>query len=233
MAHTDAPAPNATAAENIAYVQPLTPGRVMVLTLSVLFVIGVVWFVIQIRHVVLLVIVGILIATAIEPGVNALRRRGISRGPVILASYLLFFGVIVGGMLVALPPLFDQGRELVTRAPELLADLQQRVANSPSELVRTYGSRVMDGAIGFYDQLREDPPIQAVQVVQAAQFVTSFFGLLFAVVSIMIVTFYWMTEKAVIKRFFLGLVPIERRDRAHNMWDEIESKAGGWARGQL
>jgi len=77
MAHTDAPAPNATAAENIAYVQPLTPGRVMVLTLSVLFVIGVVWFVIQIRHVVLLVIVGILIATAIEPGVNALRRRGI------------------------------------------------------------------------------------------------------------------------------------------------------------
>lgn len=233
MAQVDVQPSEARAAETIVYVQPMTPGRIMALTLSVLFVIGVVWFVIQVLHIVLLLVLGILIATAIEPGVNALRRRGISRGPVILAIYLLFFALVVGGILVALPPLIDQGQDLVTRTPELLADLQTRVANSPSELVRTYGSRVMDSAVAYYERMRDDPPIQAVQVAQAAQFVTSFFGLLFAVVSLLIVTFYWMTEKAVIKRFSLGLVPIDRRDRAHDMWDEIERKAGGWARGQV
>jgi predicted PurR-regulated permease PerM len=205
----------------------------MVLTLSVLFVLGVVWFLIQVRHILLLLIVGILIGSAIEPIVNALRRRGIARGPVILAIYVLLFGIIGGGMLIAVPSLIGQGQALVEGAPEYLADLEVRVENSPSELVRTYGAEVVDSAIQFSDRLRDDPPLQATQLAQAVEFVGSFFSLLFAVISIMIVTFYWMTEKGRIKRFLLSLVPIERRDRAHEMWDEIESKAGGWARGQV
>lgn len=218
---------------SVVYVQPLTAGRMMVLTLSVLFVLGVVWFVIQVRQIVLILIMGILIATAIEPIVNTLRRRGIARGPGILAIYVLLLALIGGGMLIAIPTLYEQGQALIEGGPEYLADLQRRVVNSPSELIRTYGGEIMDSAISFSQRFREDPPIQATQVAQAAEVVGSFFGLLFAVISIMIVTFYWMTEKASIKRFTLGLVPIDRRDQAHRMWDEIEAKAGGWARGQL
>lgn len=229
----EAPEPASKPVTSIAYVQPLTPGRVMVLTLSVLFVIGVVWFLIQIGHILLLLILGILIGTAIEPIVNVLRRRGIARGPVILAIYLVLLGAIGGGILIALPPLIGQGQALVAGAPEYLGDLQYRVENSPSQLVRTYGSELVNSAIQLADRIREDPPLQATQLAQAAEFVGSFFSLLFAVISILIVTFYWMTEKATVKRFFLSLVPIERRDRAHEMWDEIESKAGGWARGQV
>lgn len=228
-----APDPESKPITSIAYVQPLTPGRVMVLTLSVLFVIGVVWFLIQIGHILLLLILGILIGTAIEPIVNVLRRRGIARGPVILAIYLVLLGGIGGGILIALPPLIGQGQALVAGAPEYLADLQDRVENSPSQLVRTYGSELVSSANQLMERVREDPPLQATQIAQAAEFVGSFFSLLFAVISILIVTFYWMTEKATVKRFFLSLVPIERRDRAHEMWDEIENKAGGWARGQV
>ena len=216
--------------ERIVYVQPLTPARVMLLTLSVLFVIGVVWFVIQVREIVLLLILGILIATAIEPIVNLLRRRGLARGPVILALYLLVFALIGLGLLIAVPVLFAQGQALAAGAPQFLADVQTQLENSRSVLIRTYGSQAMESAIEFTNRFQESPPLQ---VEQAAEFVGSFVELLFAVISIMIVTFYWMTEKAAIKRFFLGLVPIERRDRAHEMWDEIESKAGGWARGQV
>ena len=228
-----APDPESKSITSVAYVQPLTPGRVMVLTLSVLFVIGVVWFLIQIGHILLLLILGILIGTAIEPIVNTLRRRGIARGPVILAIYLVLLGGIGGGILIALPPLIGQGQALVAGAPEYLVDLQDRVENSPSQLVRTYGSDLVNSAIQLVERVREDPPLQATQIAQAAEFVGSFFSLLFAVISILIVTFYWMTEKATVKRFFLSLVPIERRDRAHEMWDEIENKAGGWARGQV
>lgn len=233
MVRTKAPPPEPVppaSGDSIIYVQPLTPARVMVLTLSVIFVIGVVWFVIQVREIVLLLILGILIATAIEPIVNMLRRRGLARGPVILAIYLLLFGLIAAGLLIAVPLLYSQGQALVEGAPQFLADIQTQVENSRSVLVRTYGSQALESAIEFSNSFRENPPLQ---VEQAAEFVGSFVELLFAVISIMIVTFYWMTEKATIKRFFLGLVPIERRDRAHEMWDEIESKAGGWARGQV
>lgn len=233
MVRTKAPPPEPAlpaSGDSIIYVQPLTPARVMALTLSVIFVIGVVWFVIQVREIVLLLILGILIATAIEPIVNLLRRRGLARGPVILAIYLLLFGLIAAGLLIAVPVLYAQGQALVEGAPQFLADVQTQVESSRSVLVRTYGSRALDSAIEFSNSFRENPPLQ---VEQAAEFVGSFVELLFAVISVMIVTFYWMTEKATIKRFFLGLVPIQRRDRAHEMWDEIESKAGGWARGQV
>lgn len=233
MDQPQAKTPESLPASNVIYVQPLTPGRVMLLTLSVLFVLGVVWFLIQVRQIVLILILGILIATAIEPIVNTLRRRGLARGPGILVVYVLLLALIGGSLLIAIPTLYEQGQALVEGGPAYLEDLQWRVDNSPSELIRTYGGQVMDSAIRFSERFRENPPIQATQVAQAAELAVSFFGLLFAVVSLLIVTFYWMTEKASIKRFILGLVSIERRDRAHDMWDEIERKAGGWARGQL
>jgi predicted PurR-regulated permease PerM len=147
-----------------------------------------------------------------------------------LALYLLVFALIGLGLLIAVPVLYAQGQALVEGAPQFLADVQAQLESSRSVLIRTYGSQAMESAIEFTNRFQESPPLQ---VEQAAEFVGSFVELLFAVISIMIVTFYWMTEKAAIKRFFLGLVPIERRDRAHEMWDEIESKAGGWARGQV
>jgi predicted PurR-regulated permease PerM len=42
-----------------------------------------------------------------------------------------------------------------------------------------------------------------------------------------------MTEKAIIKRLVLSLVPLDKRDRAHSLWDEVEFRLGGWTRGQL
>ena len=37
-----------------------------------------------------------------------------------------------------------------------------------------------------------------------------------------------MTEKAIIKRLVLGLVPLDKRDHAHSLWDEVEYRLGGW-----
>ena len=31
----------------------------------------------------------------------------------------------------------------------------------------------------------------------------------------------------------LGLIPYDKRDRVHAIWDEIEYKIGGWTRGQM
>jgi predicted PurR-regulated permease PerM len=58
-------------------------------------------------------------------------------------------------------------------------------------------------------------------------------GVFFTIVSLMIVAFYWMTEKVTVKRVILGLFPFSRRARAHAIWDEIEYRIGGWTRGQL
>jgi predicted PurR-regulated permease PerM len=149
------------------------------------------------------------------------------------------FLLLFGGLAVVVPPLIGQGQELVTNAPSYLDRFEQWVLASGNDAIRTYGGRAINRA----RELLQNPgaftasggpfQIEAGQVTQALGFLTSFVGIVFTVVSAMIVAYYWMTEKAIIKRLVLGLFPMDRRDRAHALWDEIEDKLGGWARGQV
>src|SRR5262245_44980593 len=72
----------------------LSPGRVMLYTACVLAVLGMAWILIHIRAIILLLVLGILFAAAIEPLVFRLRRRGMTRGQAILSVYVgLIFGL--------------------------------------------------------------------------------------------------------------------------------------------
>jgi predicted PurR-regulated permease PerM len=68
---------------------------------------------------------------------------------------------------------------------------------------------------------------------QAFSIVNSVFAFGLSAISTLIVTFYWTVEKHAVKRWLLGLFPFAHRGRVHMVWDEIEYKLGGWARGQL
>ena len=111
--------------------EPWTPVRVMVNTLAVLFVLGLVWLVIQVRSIILLVILGILLAAAIDPLVFRLRRRGFSRGQAILSIYAGIIAVLGLTLYLAVPPLITQSRELWSNIPDYITDLRERARASP------------------------------------------------------------------------------------------------------
>jgi predicted PurR-regulated permease PerM len=207
-----------------------TAKQAMINTIAVLTVLFGAWFVIQVRSTLVLLLIGILFAAAIEPLVNRLRRRGLSRGQAILAVYLGLLGIISLIILLVAPPLVRQGTNLFNDIPNILENLERETQRSDSEFISDQGSRAVREAMDAYDRLKANPPIEQDQ---ALAFATSVGGGIFTTVTVLIVAFYWMTEKAIVKRLTLGLFPIDRRDRAHAMWDEIESRIGGWTRGQL
>jgi predicted PurR-regulated permease PerM len=210
--------------------EPWTPVRVMVNTLAVLFVLGLVWLLIQVRSIILLLILGILLAAAIEPLVFRLRRRGFSRGQAILTIYAGIVAILGLGLYLVVPPIITQSRELWGNIPDYIDDLRTRAAASDNSFISTVGVRTVNRLNRLYIDVQTNPPIEPNQAIGLA---TSAVGVVFTTISVMIVAFYWMTEKAIIKRVILGLFPLDRRDRAHAMWDEIEGKLGGWTRGQL
>jgi predicted PurR-regulated permease PerM len=207
-----------------------TPVRVMINTLAVLFVLGLVWLLIQVRSIILLLILGILLAAAVEPLVFRLRRRGFSRGQAILSIYAGIFAILGVGLYLVVPPLINQSRELYGNIPDYIVDFRTRALSSDNNFINTVGVRTINRIDKLYRDVQTNPPIEANQAIGV---LTSVVGVIFTTVSVMIVAFYWMTEKAIIKRVVLGLFPLDKRDRAHGMWDEIEGKLGGWARGQL
>ena len=208
----------------------MTPTRVMINTLAVLFVIGLVWLVIQIRSIMLVLILGILLAAAIEPLVNRLRRRGFSRGQAIMAIYAGLLLTLALLIYLVVPPLITQATGLFDEIPGIFDNLEQQAVASRNDFIRSAGVRTIRRLDSTWTNLQTNPPIGTDT---ALGLVTSVLGVLVTTVTVMIVAFYWMTEKAIIKRLILGLVPLDRRDRAHGLWDEIEGKLGGWTRGQL
>ena len=56
---------------------------------------------------------------------------------------------------------------------------------------------------------------------------------LMSVVTVFLLAFYWLTERPVIKRGLLRLVPPAQARQVNATWLEVESKLGAWVRGQL
>lgn len=204
--------------------------RVVLAAITIIGIVLSAWFIWQIRSILLLLGVGILFAAVIEPLVNRLRRIGLSRGQALLLLYVAFFAILGGALYYILPILAKQITAFDDAIPAIFDNLRQQALESGSALIRQSGFRALMQLENAWNNVRNNPnfdPNQAFSVVN------SLFAAGLTVVSMLIVTFYWTVEKLSVKRWVLGLFPFSHRDRAHMVWDEIEYKIGGWARGQL
>lgn len=209
---------------------PWSPFRVMVATLVVLGVLLGAWVLVQISTIILIILLGLVFAAAIEPLVYRIRRSGIPRSQAIGLAYLLVFGIVGGILFFIVPQFVHQFSELNTAIPDIFRNLREQTATSNVEFVRTTGYQTVVRIESAYNRLRNSPSIAQDQAFGLA---SSIAGGLFIVASMLIVAFYWLTEKATAKRIVLQLFPLPRRAQAHAIWDEIEYRLGGWTRGQL
>lgn len=208
----------------------LTPGRMMILTASALAVIGLAWIAVQIRSLFALVIIGMIFAAAIEPLVNRLRRRGLTRVQAILTVYLGILTLIAFAALLIVPPLLSQASALLDDVPNILQQLRSQAADSPNSFINTTIWDALLRAERAWNEFQSEPPIEGQQAVRI---VSSTLGALLSIVTVLMVAFYWLTEKATIKRLLISTFPAQKRDTVAEIWETIEFKLGGWTRGQL
>ncbi len=207
----------------------MSPFRLMLYAAAVLVVVALAYFILQVGSVLVVVILGIILSAAIEPFVYRLRRHGLGRGQAILTVYAaLLVGIGVGVYLV-LPPVFRQGGALIDSIPAILINLRDQTEASDNRFIQETGTAIVRRLQVFYRDFSQAPPIAGGTAVQLA---SSTFGALFTIITTLIVGFYWMTEKSIIKRLLIGLLAPRFRDRVHGIWDNVEAKLGGWTRGQ-
>ncbi|MGI8484781.1 MAG: AI-2E family transporter [Thermomicrobiales bacterium] len=202
----------------------------MVATLVVIGVLLGVWFVVEIRSILLLLVLGIIFGAAIEPLVFRFRRSGLSRSQATLLVYLLLFGTIGVALYFLIPQLINQVQALDEGLPQIFNHLREQALASDNSFINRTGYQTLTRLQEGYSRIRTSPNIGQSQFFEVA---TSAAGAAFAAISLMIIAFYWMTEKATIKRIVLALFPFSKRTRAHAIWDEIEFRLGGWTRGEL
>lgn len=204
--------------------------RVIIATILVIAIAVGAWFLWQVRSILLILAIGILFGAIVDPLINRLRRIGLSRGQALLALYVLFFAIIGVGIYYLSPLLGRQISNFDKAIPEIFENLRNQTLASSNDTIRRSGFRVITQLEQGWNNFRTDPNVNPDQ---AFSVVNTLLGASLSVISSLIVTFYWTVEKVSIKRGFLGLFPFEVRPRAHAIWDEVEYRIGGWARGQL
>jgi len=202
----------------------------MVLTAAALFVIFLANLLAKVVDLLFLLLIGILLATAIDPLARRLRKVGMNRPASILSVYLLIFAIFGGLIAFIIPPVVAQSTDFVTNLPRVANSLEKRYADSKQKWVRDASH---NGAQKLRELADNPPDISGVLKEQALNVASSVFGALLSIVTVLLISFYWLTERSLIRRALLGFVPVHRRNRVNDIWTHIETKLGAWFRAQL
>ena len=208
----------------------LTPWTVrgMGLALGVLVVYGLVQLGVAAGSVLVLLFVGILLASALEPIVAWLRGHlPIARAWAILVVYLGFFALVLGLVLVVVPAAIGEAERILADLPPFFA--QARTWSSglrPAALATSIAALIDVVAVTFAPA----PPPDPESVVKVGSAVAE---AAVSLATLLTIVFFWLVEHARVQRYVLAYLPAERRAGARDAWGEIEARLGLWVRGQL
>ncbi len=203
---------------------PSEIARASIMLLAVLVGAYLLW---RIQEVLFVMFLAILLATAIQPIVDRLRRGPFTRGSGVLVVYTAIVLALGLPLYVFVPSLSAQAGDLVDQLPERIdalrsyaMDLQPR----PLRDAALAGMTRMGEAAAHPAAAAEDRIVEAGAT--AVQGVLRF-------LSVFVLALYWLLERASIKRVLLRAVPMNRAREVNEIWLEVEEKLGGWVRGQL
>ena len=187
---------------------------------------GLVLFVLETRLALTLTVAAMMVAIALDHVVRRMEARGIRRGWAIAITTLAVVLLLVGLMLIVIPPAIHQLRDLVSSAPRILADLRQ------SERFQALNAR-----FGIEDRLKEaisgafGLAQTAVNPLLAA--VTSALSALAGFVTVLALTVFMLVFGGNLVRRLLALVRPEDRPRWEGVLAKSYSAVGGYLGGVL
>jgi predicted PurR-regulated permease PerM len=182
--------------------------------------------VVALRYVFLLLFLGIVVATALAPVVERLRRLGLAQGTAALIAFGLLL-LVLAGILAALVPFFvAQVVQAAQDLPAFYAGFRNTVVSSDSRFLRGLGAQLP--ADPFSGITGEDGVALGAQV--AALIPSVGWTLLFSAL-VLLLSYYWLTYRALALQSVALLIPINRRAAALDLWNEVELKIGAFVRG--
>jgi predicted PurR-regulated permease PerM len=191
-----------------AFVISVVIGGVIVLALAL-------W---KLKVLIALLFLAFIIAAAMRPGVEALRRARIPRGAGILLHYAAFIALIGLLLWAVVPRAIDQVQEALGEQ-----NLQQETEDASG-----WKREVL---LGVQERLEELP--SARELVDPAVEVTVIgFEIAIGIFFVLACAAYWIFEREHAIRLVTSLLPRPRRKVVRDTWDLIDAKLGAYVRGQ-
>ena len=183
----------------------------------------------SVSQVFVLILIALFLATGLNPAVEAIRRRGLSRAgavTVIFVAVIAFVGLFAA---LVVPPLVTQGTHLIETAPALLENLKNNT--TIANLNDQYG--VIDSLQKKLNSVTSDGTLLITAfggVIGVGKSVLSGF---FTALTILVLTLYFITSLPQAVDLGLSLVPASRRDRVGLLTNAIIARVGSFVGSQI
>ncbi|NDG25262.1 MAG: AI-2E family transporter [Actinobacteria bacterium] len=176
----------------------------------------------------ILIVISLFLAAGLNPAVLFFQNRGLNRGAsvgAVMGLVLIFVGVFIA---IAVPPLIDQGNQLIDNAPQLVKDLNNNA------LINDLNARY-----GIVDSLQN----KIDSVIKDGQFaITAFGGVigvgkavvsgLVSALTILVLTLYFLASLPQVVNIGLRFISASRRDRVSKLVNAIIIRVGAFVGGQ-
>ncbi|MEV6487024.1 AI-2E family transporter [Actinoplanes sp. NPDC051633] len=171
-----------------------------------------------------LIFVAMFLAIGLNPAVTRITRWGVPRGGAVAIVTLVGLAVLAGGLYALVPPLVTQTGQLINNIPDYIQRLQRN--ETINDLVQRYD--VVDKVRGAVSASTVGNTLGGVVGVAGR-----IFGTIFNVLTVLVLTIYFMAAFERIKKGAYRLVPATRRERVRLLTDEILTKVGAYMVGAL
>ena len=176
-----------------------------------------------------LIIIALFLAMGLNPTVEALQARKLSRSVAVSLVVFIAIGIIALFTLVVIPPVASQGNDLLESAPQLLDSLRSNA--TINQLNIDYG---------FIDSLES----KFEEWISDGKIITGAFGGVlgvgrtvlsgaFSALTVLVLTLYFLISLPSVTKIFYRLAPASRRARVSRIGDAIISRVGSFVGSQV
>lgn len=182
------------------------------------------------RDLALLVLTAIVIASAIEPGVEFFVRRRIPRILAVLTMYLAVFGSLFAVLYFFFPPILDDAGNFISVASNYL-DAFPLPTGGEGALADTTQRKsefagMLDGLFAVKNAFT-DPSAGAIKIF------STFFGGIFSLLLVIVLSFYFAVQNTGVEEFLKLITPHKHEQYVVGLWRRAQRKIGLWMQGQL
>ena len=199
-----------------------TAKRTAVATLVVVAIVVVALALWKLKLVLALLFLGFIVAAAMRPGIETLRRWGIPRGAGLLVHYLVLFALVGLFLWAVVPRAIDQVQTA------LRGDTKAEIHREAQE-----SKGIRHEVLTAVDRRLRDLPKAGDLVPFALETTKRAFEVLLGILFTFAVAAYWIFERERAVDFVASLLPRPKRKRVRDTWDLIDLKLGAFVRGQL
>jgi predicted PurR-regulated permease PerM len=208
-----------------------TPRQVITGTLVTLSVVIGFLLAYRFRWVAIIVFSGIIVSMAMTPAVDSLQRHRLPRGLSVIMIYLVLLIMLIGFIVVLIPPIVEQLSTALPKIEIYYRDLKSALVSSPFLLIREIAIRLPPQL----DLTLAASPATSDALDAVGQAFTTTGAILSGFVTltaILLIGFYWTLEGEGTLHTLLRPLANDKRESAQELLREIGVRVGGYVRGQ-